>query len=84
MRSRSCVIGRGGETFSTCSAMAFASTGPTQIGSTRSLVGSRRSTIGRFVTGSIIRPLIDISTSTTHLQTGVGNDGLAAQAVRLG
>jgi hypothetical protein len=32
--SRSCVIGRGGVTFSICSAMAFASKMPTQIGRT--------------------------------------------------
>ena len=32
--SRSCVIGRGVETFSICSAMALASGTPTQIGST--------------------------------------------------
>ena len=50
-RSRSCVIGRGVEMFSICSAMAFASKMPTQIGSTRCPSLSRRMTIGMFVTG---------------------------------
>jgi len=35
LRSRSWVIGRGVAMFSICSAMAFASKMPTQIGSTR-------------------------------------------------
>mgnify|MGYP000393729072 CR=1 FL=1 len=35
LRSRSWVIGLAGATFSICSAMAFASTGPTQIGNAR-------------------------------------------------
>src|SRR6476619_5083908 len=41
--------------------MALASKIPTQIGSTRSPSLSRRITIGVFVIGSTIRPLIDIS-----------------------
>ena len=69
LRSRSCVIGRGGATFSICSAMALASTGPTQIGSTRWLSASRSITIGMLVTGSTIRPLIDISISMSRLPT---------------
>jgi hypothetical protein len=53
--------------FSIWSAIAFASTGPTQIGSTRWFSASRRITIGMFVTGSTMRPLTDISTSMGHL-----------------
>ena len=60
-RSRSCVIGRGVVTFSICSAMAFASNTPTQIGSTRCSALSRRMMIGMFVIGSTISPLIVIS-----------------------
>src|SRR5689334_3236679 len=60
-RSRSCVIGRGVVTFSICSAIALASKIPTQIGSTRCPSLSRRMTIGVFVMGSTINPLIDIS-----------------------
>src|SRR2546426_5010655 len=60
-RSRSCVIGRGVEMFSICSAMAFASKMPTQIGSTRWPSLSRRITIGMLVMGSTIRPLMVIS-----------------------
>src|SRR6185503_8104551 len=61
LRSRSCVIGRGVAMFSICSAMAFASKMPTQIGSTRWPSLSRRITIGMLVIGSTISPLIDIS-----------------------
>ena len=61
LRSRSCVIGRGVEMFSICSAMALASKIPTQIGSTRCPSLSRRITIGMFVIGSTISPLIVIS-----------------------
>src|SRR4051812_26904383 len=65
LRSRSCVIGRGVAMFSICSAIAFASKMPTQIGSTRSPSLSRRITIGMFVIGSTISPLIDISICMT-------------------
>jgi hypothetical protein len=61
LRSRSCVIGRGVAMFSICSAMAFASKIPTQIGSTFWPSLSRRITIGVLVIGSTIRPLIVIS-----------------------
>src|SRR5438128_12217143 len=60
-RSRSCVIGRGVEMFSICSAIAFASKMPTQIGSTFCPSLSRRMTIGMFVMGSTINPLMVIS-----------------------
>src|SRR5260370_28757929 len=59
---RSCVIGRGVFTFSISSAIAFASYTPTQIGNTVSPATSLRITIGIFVTGSINRPRIVIST----------------------
>ena len=62
-RSRSCVIGRGVATFSICSAIAFASKMPTQIGSTRSPSLSFRITMGVLVIGSTISPLIVISIS---------------------
>ena len=62
-RSRSCVIGRGVAMFSICSAMAFASKIPTQIGSTRSPSLSFRMTIGMLVMGSTISPLMVISIS---------------------
>ena len=61
LRSRSCVIGRGVAMFSICSAMALASKIPTQIGSTFCPSLSRRMTIGMFVIGSTISPLIVIS-----------------------
>src|SRR5438876_12460597 len=61
LRSRSCVIGRGVAMFSIWSAMAFASKMPTQIGSTRCPSLSRRMTIGMFVMGSTINPLMVIS-----------------------
>src|SRR5437867_10812253 len=61
LRSRSCVIGRGVAMFSICSAMAFASKIPTQIGRTRWPSLSRRITIGMFVMGSTINPLMVIS-----------------------
>ena len=61
LRSRSCVIGRGVATFSIWSAIAFASKMPTQIGSTRCPSLSRRITIGMFVMGSTISPLMVIS-----------------------
>src|SRR5579871_518549 len=60
---RSCVIGRGVETFSISSAIAFASYTPTHIGSTVSPPTSLRITIGILLTGSIINPRIVISTS---------------------
>src|SRR5215472_2831827 len=60
---RSCVIGRGVETFSISSAMALASYTPTQMGSTVLLPTSLRMTIGMLVTGSIMSPRIFISTS---------------------
>src|SRR5688572_7908460 len=43
--------------------MAFASTGPTQIGNTRSCASSRRMMIGRLVSGSTMRPFTAISMS---------------------
>ena len=61
LRNRSWVIGRGVDTFSICSAIAFASKMPTQIGSTRWPSRSRRMMIGMLVIGSTIRPLIAIS-----------------------
>ena len=60
-RSRSWVIGRGVAMFSICKAIAFASKMPTQIGNTRCPSLSRRITIGMFVMGSTINPLMDIS-----------------------
>src|SRR4051812_16669305 len=59
--SKSCVIGRGVETFSICSAIAFASKTPTQIGRTRWPSLSRRMMMGMLVMGSTISPLIVIS-----------------------
>src|SRR6185503_7865022 len=53
-------------TFSICNAMALASKMPTQIGSTRCPSLSRRITIGVFVMGSTISPLIDISICMTY------------------
>ena len=58
LRSRSCVIGRGVAMFSICSAMAFASKMPTQIGRTRSPSLSLRITMGMLVIGSTISPLM--------------------------
>jgi hypothetical protein len=51
-------MGRGMLTFSICSAIAFASKMPTQIGNTRFPSSSRRMMIGMLVTGSTINPLI--------------------------
>src|SRR6202521_2160155 len=62
--SRSCVIGREGITFSICSAIAFASKMPTQIGSTFWPSASRNRMMGTLVTGSTISPLIVISICT--------------------
>jgi hypothetical protein len=56
-------MGRGVSTFSICSAIAFASNTPTQIGRTRRPSPSRKTTMGMLVMGSIINPLIIISTS---------------------
>src|SRR5262245_17311411 len=83
LRRRSCVIGRGVAMFSICSAIAFASKMPTQIGSTRSPCLSLRITIGRLVTGSTISPLMDISMSMTLSAVGF-EQRLARQAVRPG
>src|SRR5262245_9651342 len=66
LRSRSWVIGRGVAMFSICSAIAFASKIPTQIGSTFCPSLSRRITIGVFVIGSTISPLIVISICMAH------------------
>src|ERR1017187_9851555 len=60
---RSWVMGRGVETFSISSAIAFASYTPTQMGSTVLPLMSLRMTMGILVTGSIISPRIFISTS---------------------
>src|SRR5262249_34643381 len=60
---RSCVMGRGVDTFSISSAIALASYTPTQMGSTVFPFRSFRITIGILVTGSIINPRIFISTS---------------------
>ena len=54
-------MGRGVEMFSTWSAIALASKIPTQMGSTRSPSLALRRTMGVFVTGSTMRPLIVIS-----------------------
>src|SRR5215468_5423602 len=54
-------MGRGVVTFSIWSAIALASKIPTQIGSIRCPSLSRRMTMGVFVMGSTINPLIDIS-----------------------
>ena len=62
-RSRSCVIGRGGDSFRSAARWRWPPPGPTQIGSTRCPSASRRITIGTFVTGSSISPLTCISTS---------------------
>src|SRR4051812_13402996 len=72
--SRSCVIGRGVATFSICSAIAFASKTPTQMGSTRCPSLSRRMMMGMLVIGSTISPLIVIS---------ICMDRLAPEAVRV-
>src|SRR5579871_4080980 len=60
---RSWVIGRGVDTFSISSAIAFASYTPTQMGNTVSPPTSFNITIGIFETGSSIRPRTVISTS---------------------
>ena len=60
--SRSWVIGRGETTLSSCMAMALASKMPTQIGKTASPASFLRMMIGMLETGSIISPLIFIST----------------------
>src|SRR5688572_11157044 len=67
--------------------MALASTGPTQIGNTRSCASSRRMMMGRFVSGSTIRPLTAISMSigVLHCSVVLGILGVlrtAAKAVR--
>src|ERR1051325_938577 len=64
---RSCVMGRGVETFSISRAIAFASYTPTQMGSTVVLPTSFRMTMGILVTGSIMSPRIFISTSMRSL-----------------
>src|SRR3954470_3810264 len=66
-RSRWRVIGRGVATFSICSAIAFASKTPTQIGSTRCPSLSRRMMMGMLVIGSTISPLIVISICMNRL-----------------
>src|SRR5712692_11650115 len=88
-RSRSCVIGRGVDTFSICSAMALASKMPTQIGSTRCPSLSRRITIGMFVMGSTISPLMVISICINPYNLGITvtlsiGDRPAPHAVRAG
>src|SRR5271165_1636005 len=60
---RSCVMGRGAESFSSSMAMALASKMPTQMGMTESEAGSFRTTIGMLVAGSIISPRIRTSMS---------------------
>src|SRR5262245_41753765 len=59
---KSCVIGRGGTTPCSASAIACASAAPTQIGSTLPDAGSRKTTIGVPVRPS--RPIVDSSTGT--------------------
>src|SRR5258708_18279724 len=56
-------MGRGVCTFSISRAIAFASYTPTQIGKIAWPCTSLSTTMGMFVTGSIIRPRIFISTS---------------------
>src|SRR5512135_2740458 len=53
---RSCVIGRGISVPSSASTIALASSRPIQIGTTLPESGSRRITIGDFVTGSTATP----------------------------
>src|SRR5262245_1289624 len=86
-RNRSWVIGRGVETFSICSAMAFASKMPTQMDRTRSPSLSFRITMGMFVMGSTISPLMLISISMALLHprpSGArsGQDHLAPETMR--
>src|SRR5206468_2309612 len=82
LRSRSCVIGRGVAMFSIWSAIAFASKMPTQIGSTRCPSLSRRMTIGMFVIGSTISPLMVISICIWRYNLGaqgaLSNDDVSA------
>src|SRR5271165_691592 len=61
--------------------MALASYTPTQIGSTALPFTSFRTTIGMFVTGSIIRPRIFISTSIAALPSR-RDQVLTHQAIR--
>ena len=57
-------MGRGVSTFSSRSAIAFASKIPTQIGRTRSPSTSRSQMMGMLVSGSTVSPLMAISIST--------------------
>ena len=74
LRSRSCVIGRGVEMFSICSAMALASNMPTQIGSTRCPSLSRRITIGH------VRDRIDHQALDAHFNLHSGHLGAGVRA----
>src|ERR1043166_603383 len=56
-------MGRGVTLFSISTAIACASEGPTQIGRIAVPFTSLRTTIGRLLSGSIIKPRIFISTS---------------------
>ena len=62
--------------------MALASNTPTQIDSTRSPSRSFRITIGRFVTGSTISPLMFISINMTHALSAGTLEHVPAQTVR--
>ena len=67
-------MGRGVETFSISSAIAFASYTPTQMGSTVLPLMSLRITIGMLFTGSIMSPRIFISTSIIFLRPPTQSD----------
>src|SRR5659263_396724 len=71
---RSCVIGRGSSVPSSASAIALASSRPIQIGITLPDSGSRRMTIGDFVTGSIVTP-------ATVTSLGIGRPFLPDEGV---
>src|ERR1039458_3825919 len=80
---RSCVMGRGADTFSISIAMALASKMPTQIGITVSEPTSFSTTMGMLVAGSIISPRIRTSISMDSLSRSRTYllDGLADQTV---
>src|SRR5271170_3894759 len=79
--SRSCVIGRAVDVFSTSSQIAVASTGPTQIGSTASPATSFRITMGAFVEGSTMRPRSFISMSIDFLFSPLDSDRFSYQTI---
>src|SRR6266851_6232384 len=69
---RSWVMGRGGEIFSSSSAMALASKSPTQMGSERLSSSSPRMSMGMLESGSSASPLTFISSHMVRLLVRAG------------